>query len=124
MNEYLTKPQRLSKFVYIIIDEQIYPLDKSIISIGRKLDNDLVINNNFISRHHAEIRYENGEFFIYDLGSTSGTFINNQRVEKSILYSGDHIMLANVPLVFIYEGGPPEADLDDTTGKIGRQSLS
>jgi pSer/pThr/pTyr-binding forkhead associated (FHA) protein len=120
MSEYQPNPQKLSKFVYIIIDEQIYPLDKTIISIGRKLENDLVINNNFVSRRHAEIRYENGEFFIYDLGSTSGTFVNNQRVEKSILYSGDHITLANVPLVFIYEGGPPESDLDETTGKIGR----
>jgi pSer/pThr/pTyr-binding forkhead associated (FHA) protein len=87
--------------VYLLINNQILPIDKDVITIGRKLENDLVIKDFLISRKHAEIRFENGKYHICDLNSTGGTFLNQEKITKSILYSGDIIFLAGVPMMYI-----------------------
>lgn len=88
---------------YLVINNQIFPLLKKVVKIGRKLENDLVINDETVSRWHAEIRYEEGEYVIHDRESTAGTFVNNKKIDRCILYSGDLIGLANVPLMFVNE---------------------
>lgn len=87
--------------VYLMINNRTFPIDKDVITIGRKLENDLVIKDLLISRKHAEIRLEDGKYHIYDLNSTGGTFLNQKKISQSILYSGDIIFLANVPMMFI-----------------------
>ncbi len=59
---------------------QIYPLDKSIVTLGRDITNDIVINDPEVSRHHCRLTQGGGGFTIEDLGSTNGTFINGQRL--------------------------------------------
>jgi pSer/pThr/pTyr-binding forkhead associated (FHA) protein len=87
--------------VYLLINNRTFPIDKDVITIGRKLENDLVIKDFLISRKHAEIRFEDGKYHICDLDSTGGTFLNQKKITKSILYSGDIIFLAGVPMMFI-----------------------
>jgi pSer/pThr/pTyr-binding forkhead associated (FHA) protein len=111
-NKLLNIPQR----VYLVINSQVFPLKKEITTLGRKLDNDLVLQDALVSRYHAEIKYEDGRFTIYDLDSTSGTFLNNKKIKKSILYSGDLILLANIPIMFIDESGSLESEADKITG--------
>jgi serine/threonine protein kinase len=60
-------------------------------TVGRKSDCDLVILNPFISRHHAEIVFEDGAFFIEDKGSRHGTFVNGARASRQGLSAGDVI---------------------------------
>jgi len=88
---------------FLIINSQLFPIEHVIVNIGRTLDNHLVIRDATVSRLHAQIRYDDGEFTIYDLNSTGGTFVNGERVAKRVLKSGDNIMLAAVPIVFVQD---------------------
>ena len=78
-----------------------YQIEKEKITFGTNEDNDLVLNDEFVSRHHGEIYFRKGEFFIRDLGSRNGTFINGKRVKGSIIESGCRIETGNTGFVFI-----------------------
>lgn len=91
------------KPAYLILNAQAFPLLKEITTIGRKLDNDLVIQDVLVSRHHAEVVLRDGVYFIKDKNSTGGTYLNNKRVKEAQLFSNDLILLANTPLMFIQE---------------------
>lgn len=79
---------------------QIIPLNKSVINLGRRLDNQVVIDDPRVSRTHAQLRIVRNRFVLFDLNSTGGTFVNNQRTNQSVLYPGDVISLAGVTLIF------------------------
>jgi hypothetical protein len=79
-------------------------------TIGRKMGNDVVIDNLAVSGHHAKVTQEGGSFFIEDTGSTNGTFLNDVRVEKRRLQHGDQIRVGKHVLVFeetAGTGAPP-----------------
>lgn len=59
--------------------------------IGREQDNDIIINEGFVSRHHATIKLISGILTISDNGSSNGTFVNNKPIETSILSEGDTV---------------------------------
>ena len=87
--------------VFLILNRQIIPLDKKVTRLGRQLDNDIVLNEEFVSRFHAEIRFEENKFVLYDNESTSGTFVNSQKIERCVLNSGDLISLASIQIMFV-----------------------
>lgn len=91
------------KPAYLILNAQAFPILKGITTIGRKLDNDLVIQDVLVSRHHAEVIQRDGAYFIKDKNSTGGTYLNNKRIKEAQLFSNDLILLANTPLMFIQE---------------------
>ncbi len=62
-------------------------------TLGRQSDNDLVLLDSRISRHHARVLMEAGGYLIEDTGSRHGTFVNGERVTTSMLKSGDQINL-------------------------------
>lgn len=78
----------------------IYEVDKPIICIGRDQDNDLVLNDAKVSRHHAEIVFNGSSFIIYDKRSTNKVIVNGQFVESAALKTGDIIGLGEVVLTF------------------------
>ncbi len=88
---------------YLIVNSEVFPLNKDLLNIGRKLDNHIVIHDSRVSRNHVQIRIVEGQFVILDLNSTGGTLVNDQRVTKSVLYSGDTISLAGVTLKFVQD---------------------
>lgn len=69
------------------------PLDKPIITIGRKAENDLQILSDSVSRRHAEVVFNDEIYFLVDVGSKRGTFINNQRVDRWALQHMDVIRI-------------------------------
>ncbi len=91
----------IARNVYLIINRQIVPIEKIVTRLGRQLDNDIVFHEESVSRNHAEIRYEDGKYVIYDKRSTSGTYVNSKRVERCVLNSGDLISLATVQMMFV-----------------------
>ena len=100
---------------FLIVDGvKVFPLIESVVNIGRRLDNQLVIDDPRISRNHAQLRSIKGRYVIFDLNSTGGTFVNGQRTSQSVMYPGDVISLAGVPLVFGQDNPPPRPDLADT----------
>ena len=68
-------------------------------SIGRQ-QGDIVLQDSTISRMHARILMTNGQFYIEDLGSTNGTFVNERRITSSVLSNNDTVRLGNVSLTF------------------------
>ena len=86
---------------YIIINgTQVFSLEKPILHIGRRPDNDLLLDDPRISRLHAQLRANRGHFMLFDLDSTGGTFVNNKRIHATMLYPGDVISLAGISLVY------------------------
>ena len=73
---------------------QTYDLNKDVVTIGRDITNDIVINDPEVSRHHLRFTQVASGYNIEDLGSTNGTFINGQRISGSKpLNNGDMIGL-------------------------------
>jgi sigma-B regulation protein RsbU (phosphoserine phosphatase) len=66
-------------------------MDRTPFTVGRKVDKDLVIADPRVSRDHAQISKEGQEFFLVDLGSKHGTFVNGERVQRQKLERGDRL---------------------------------
>ena len=72
-------------------EQRIINLDHSPFSVGRKVDKDLVIADPRVSRDHAVIVSENGEFCVVDQGSKHGTFVNGEKVQRKALERNDRL---------------------------------
>lgn len=96
-----TKSPSLEPNVFLVFNRQIIPLEKKITRLGRQLDNDIVFNEEFVSRFHAEIRFEDGKYVLYDNESTSGTLVNSKKIDRCVLNSGDLISLASIQIMFV-----------------------
>lgn len=96
------------KFKEAVLQE--IPLEKEKITIGRKGDNDIPIDNMSVSGLHAQILNEGDSFFIEDLGSLNGTFVNGRKVTKDELFKGDAILVGLHTLEFISEKVRPVED--------------
>ena len=77
-----------------------HALDKPAVAMGRAKDCDIVVADLNVSRRHAEVRLEDGEHWLVDLGSTIGTSVNGTRVSRAKLENGDRIELGSTVLVF------------------------
>lgn len=99
----------------IIEGVKVFPLKVSVVNIGRRLDNQLVIDDPRVSRNHVQLRSLKGRFVLFDLNSTGGTFVNGQRTNQSVLYPGDVISLAGVAIIFGQDNPPPRPDLAETS---------
>lgn len=106
--------ESLPEAFLIINGTQVFPLGQTVINIGRRPDNQIVITDRRVSRLHAQVRAVKGHFMIFDLDSSGGTWINGERVRQRILHPGDVISLAGVPLVF----GQEPVDLGSTQERV------
>jgi pSer/pThr/pTyr-binding forkhead associated (FHA) protein len=91
----------------IIGGVKVFPLERSVINIGRRSDNHLVLDDPRISRYHAQLRAIRGRYIIFDLNSTGGSFVNGHRTTQSVLYPGDVISLGGVRIIFGQDSPPP-----------------
>ncbi len=99
---------------------QIYELNKGIITLGRDITNDIVINDPEVSRHHCRLTQGGGGFTIEDLGSTNGTFINGQRLTGARpLSHGDMVGLGET-VTLAYESAAAGAPAGARPGYDGQ----
>ncbi len=75
-----------------------YFFEKHLIRIGRNKDNDIVIPDTTVSGNHAIINKQGKEFTIQDLGSTNGVIVNQKKVKKHVLKTGEKIKLGGIVL--------------------------
>ncbi len=73
--------------------ERLLPLTKPVFTMGRKADNDLQLLHDTVSRQHAEIVFEDESYFLVDVGSKRGTFVNGRQIERIELEHLDHIRI-------------------------------
>jgi len=77
-----------------------FPIEKDLIFIGRHPSADLHLPISAVSRFHAKIIYDKGNFFIEDLGSRNGTYINTKPTDKAEIKEGDTISFGTIKFVF------------------------
>ena len=82
--------------------QQVYRIEKPIINIGRQLSNDIIVEDKRVSRYHAQIKYQpDGQFAIFDLGSTNGITINNTpHMRQHVLRNGDRFTIGSYDFHF------------------------
>jgi len=76
-------------------------LDKEVMTIGRKEDNDIRIENLAVSGHHARILTIFEDSFLEDLSSTNGTYVNGKAIDKHPLKHGDVIVIGKHELQYV-----------------------
>jgi len=102
MDKKVANPSCFRKYnASLVINRQVIPLSNETITLGRHLENDVVIHEDFLSRYHAEIIMEEGQYVLYDKNSTGGTFVNGKKINRCILNSGDLISLVNIQIMFV-----------------------
>lgn len=95
---------------FLILDgRRTVPLTRPIMTIGRSLDNDVILHDTRVSRHHSQLRRRSGRYVIYDLGSSGGTLVNGDRVSECLLQPGDVINLAGVQIIYGEDSATPPA---------------
>ena len=118
LEELLAREKRAGGQAYLIIEGQhTFDLIAPTVQIGRALDNDLIIEDRRISRHHARLRQRYGRYILQDLGSSGGTTVNGFPVQEMVLRAGDLISLSGVTLIYAEEepeGGEATRSPDDT----------
>lgn len=108
----------------ILEGERTLPLTQAILSIGRRLDNHIIVDDPRVSRAHAQLRLRFGRYVLYDLGSTGGTFVNGQRIQECVLRPGDVISLAGAALIYGEDEAPSPAEPEDQTPrKVNRPDV-
>lgn len=111
----------LARDAFLVISGQrTIPLKEPITTIGRRVDNDVVLDSAYVSRRHAQIRWRFGHFVLYDVGNRGRTQVNGEVVSECVLRSGDVISLSDVVLIFgegesFTERGKPLSDTDSAT---------
>lgn len=96
---------------------EVYQINKPVTNIGRREDNDIYIQDQRVSRQHAQIRRGHQHFMIFDLNSTGGTWVNNNRITQAELKSGDVISIAGNILIYAEELVHP-SDADEETNDL------
>jgi hypothetical protein len=83
------------------------PIGESVVTIGRSLDNDIVVDDERVSRRHAQLRRRYGQYVLYDLNSTGGTTVNGRPADETPLRHGDVLAFAGVKMRFEQLDAPP-----------------
>lgn len=71
------------------------------LTIGRLPENDIVLIDETISRHHAELILKHGDYILKDLGTRNGTWVNGERIKEIKLKNGDEIKIGTITLSFL-----------------------
>ena len=101
---YLAKPPVVSlQFKDKEIDHWVF--DRPQFKIGRTPDNDIVIDNLAVSRLHAVLEEEKGNYYIRDCDSLNGTLVNNQKIGRARLENGDEVCIGKHTIAFRRQGG-------------------
>jgi hypothetical protein len=85
---------------HLEIDGAACYLDRDVVTLGRGLDNDVVVEDRRVSRRHARIQRSPRGWEIMDLASTNGTFVNGKPIRQQQLATGDTISLGGLEMTF------------------------
>ncbi len=112
-------PVALPRRPFVIVDgRRQIALTRELVRIGRSRENDIVVDDRRVSRHHLELRWQTNlvKFLAVDLGSTGGTKLNGYPIQQCTLEAGDVLSLGGVEIIYGEEFalqstlGRPQAD--------------
>ncbi len=89
--------------IFVTLDDnliKVVPLLKERMTLGRRPYNDIVVDNLAVSGEHAALQAIGNEYYIEDLNSTNGTFINGKKIKRQILHAGDAIEIGKYTIKY------------------------
>jgi hypothetical protein len=100
-----TGPSRAPNSAQLVLETpdgpHAFPIELDLVTIGRGLNNDLIVEDPRVSRQHAQIRFRSRRYFIGDLGSTNGTYVNGTQVgAEQMLRDGDTVSFGGLEMRF------------------------
>jgi hypothetical protein len=78
-----------------------FPLNADRMTIGRRPDSDIFLDDVTVSRDHALLVRRSGDYYLDDLGSLNGTYVNRHRIESHRLEDGDELQVGKFKLTYI-----------------------
>ena len=98
-----------AKRAYLLVSTDGQPpvqfdLGGPLIGIGRASDNDVILDDPLVSRHHCQLKLQHGAYGFADLGSRNGSFVNGQQVNEIALGPGDVIRIGATSIEFQVRG--------------------
>lgn len=111
-----TGPQEVvsdSSFAVLVVHRSpnegtAYTLVPPLVRVGRAADQEVFLDDITVSRRHAEIRFEEGDWRLVDLGSLNGTYVNRVAVQDQVLVSGDEVQIGKYRFRFMAGAGGSE----------------
>jgi Protein of unknown function (DUF3662)/FHA domain len=97
------QPVQLPRRPFLIVDgRRQIALVNELVRVGRSRENDVVVDDRRVSRHHAELRWQPGtrKFLYVDLESTGGTKLNGYPIQQCTLEAGDILSLGGVEIIY------------------------
>ncbi|MGA0237342.1 MAG: FHA domain-containing protein [Acidimicrobiales bacterium] len=82
-----------------------YALDQDVTTVGRHPTSDIFLDDITVSRRHAEVRRDGARYWVSDVGSLNGTYVNRDRTEGAELVDGDEMQVGKFKLVFVHGTG-------------------
>ena len=79
-----------------------YALDADTVMVGRHPKSDIFLDDITVSRRHAEVRREGARYWVRDVGSLNGTYVNRERADDRELFDGDELQVGKFKLVFVH----------------------
>ena len=79
------------------------PLLPMTMTLGREVDNDLELKDEDVARYHARIEYEDGVYTLIDIDTSSGTWVNGEKVEEVTLQNGDKVRVGSTEMLIDFE---------------------
>jgi FHA domain/zinc-ribbon domain len=78
-----------------------FPLDGERLTVGRRPDSDIFLDDVTVSRDHAVLVRRGSDYFLDDLGSLNGTYVNRRRIESHRLADGDELQIGKYKLAYL-----------------------
>jgi hypothetical protein len=94
------EPERAAEVATLSWDGSSVEIEERVTVIGRSSECDITLDDANVSRRHAEVRRENGNWFVVDLGSTNGIEVNGKRTNRAKLEHDDRIVLGQTEVTF------------------------
>ncbi|MCR5360270.1 MAG: SpoIIE family protein phosphatase [Thermoguttaceae bacterium] len=106
-----------------------YPIDKEMVDIGRHHQCDIRLTDDAVSRLHARIQFDRGQYTIEDKNSSNGTFVNGRRISRAVvLHDGDRVRIGSREFLFESDAAgarrPPASPVYSVGSVILDESLS
>lgn len=84
-----------------------FDLVDSVLHLGRDRSNRIQLHDTEVSRRHAELRLQDSFYVVSDMGSSNGTYVNNEPVDRHVLRTGDRLQIGRT--VMLFTGGSEES---------------
>ena len=81
-------------------------LDRDLVTVGRHPESDIFLDDITVSRRHAEFRRDSGRYWVHDVGSLNGTYVNGVRTEDQVLATGNEVQIGKFKLVAFVAEAP------------------